>query len=86
MYTRELRKIRQFLDSIPVAEEDITNPQHCFDLVEEAAISTLDNQFMDFPLEAEAEPGLLFCYLEIYLRLRRLEYGLEYGPDPFTPP
>ena len=80
MYARELKKIRQFLDSISAAEENAADPQHCFDLVEEAAISILDSQFMDFP--EEPEPGLLCCYLEIYLRLRRLEYGLE----PFTPP
>ena len=57
MYAHELRKIRQFLDSIPGADENTGDPQHCFDLVEEASISTLDGQFMDFP--EEPEPGLL---------------------------
>ena len=75
MSARELMKIRQFLDSIPGAEENAADPQHCFDLVEEAAISILDSQFMDFV--EEPEPGLLCSYLENYLRLRRLEYGLE---------
>ena len=85
MYTRELKKIRQYLDSIPGTEGDTADPQLYFDLVEEAAISVHESQYMDFPLdpeaEAEAEPGLLFCYLETYLQLRRLEYGLE--PDPW---
>ena len=36
MYARELKKIRQFLDSISAAEENAADPQHCFDLVEEA--------------------------------------------------
>ncbi len=75
MYAQELRKIRQFLDSIPGPEEETTDPQHCYNLVEEAGISILDSQFMDFP--EKPEPGLLCCYLENYLRLRRLEYGLE---------
>ena len=78
MSARELRKIRQFLDSIPAAEEGTADAQHCYDLIEEAAISVHDSQYMDFP--EEPEPGLLCCYLEIYLRLRRVEYGLQLEP------
>jgi hypothetical protein len=79
MYMQELRKIRAFLDSIPGPEEETTDRQHRYNLVEEASISTLDSQVMDFP--EEPEPGLLCRYLESYLRLRRLEYNLVDSPE-----
>jgi hypothetical protein len=70
-----LRNIRTELDGI--SGDDVTvEHQHCFDLVEERAISILDSQHSDFT------PGLLQEYLMSYLYLRQMEYGLIDFPDP----
>jgi hypothetical protein len=70
MYDKKLREIRLLLDSIPGDIEENADSQHCFNLVEEAAISVLDSRFMDF------EDGLLEEFLLDYLRVRQYEYGL----------
>ena len=57
MSARELRKIRQFLDTIPGAENENADNQYCFDLVEEVAIDILDSRFSEF------EAGLLEEFL-----------------------
>lgn len=70
MYDNKLREIRLFLDSLPGGNDEGADSQHCFNLVEEAAISVLDSRFMDF------EKGLLEEFLLDYLRVRQYEYGL----------
>lgn len=78
MKSSRLQSIRSQLDAIP-NDEAIGDWQHCFDQVEEIAISILDSQFSDFT------PGLLQEYLMGYLYLRQLEYGLINLPDPQEP-
>ena len=71
-----LRDIRHELDAIPGDMECLGNPQLCFDLVEERAISILDSRHTDFA------PGVLEDHLLGYLHLRLREYGLLENPNP----
>jgi hypothetical protein len=78
MFDKQLREIRQMLDSIPGDDNETDDNQYCFDLVEERAILLLDSRFMEF------ESLLLEDFLLNYLLLRRYEYGLVDMdcPDP----
>ena len=67
MYDKQLREIRQMLDSIPGDKEESDDHQLCFDLVEERAICILDSS---------DSPDLMLKYLTGYLFLRQMEYQL----------
>jgi hypothetical protein len=73
MFDKQLREIRQMLDSIPGDDNETDDNQYCFDLVEERAIIILDSS---------DSPDLMQEYMMSYLYLRQLEYQLIDFPDP----